>query len=196
MQKIMMLRSRNHSQRFCNRESWSKQSSRCSPAPWYVQLTLLLWQADVKAAAAKNDMLNKVHLQAKDIRATEQRTVEAKLDQAWKKKKIQLNLKVINCANPSADENPASDAQKALAKLEEKQTLEALKPKSRPPGDPINPELKNEIEENVKRTEKAAMKRSFQSTRSRSRRRWISSLTKRRNSWAKKRKKWKPPLTR
>ena len=102
-------------------------------------------------------MLNKVHLQAKDIRATEQRTVEAKLDQAWKKKKIQLNLKIINCANPSADENPASDAQKALAKLEEKQTLEALKPKSRPPGDPINPELKNEIEENVKRTEKAAM---------------------------------------
>merc|ERR1712166_1262096 len=57
-------------------------------------------QADVQAAAAKNDMLNKVHLQAKDIRATEQRTVEAKLEQAWRRKKTQLNLKIINCANP------------------------------------------------------------------------------------------------
>merc|ERR1711865_104458 len=145
-------------------------------------------QADVQAAAAKNDMLNKVHLQAKDIRATEQRTVEAKIEQAWRKKKTQLNLKIINCANPHADENPAGDAQLALAKLEEKKALEDLKPKVQPPGDPINPILKNEIEANMKRTEKAKMEEKLSEYKQQVKKKMDKQLTKEKKLLSKEKK--------
>ena len=133
-------------------------------------------------------MLNKVHLQAKDIRATEQRTVEAKIEQAWRKKKTQLNLKIINCANPHADENPAGDAQLALAKLEEKKALEDLKPKVQPPGDPINPILKNEIEANMKRTEKAKMEEKLSEYKQQVKKKMDKQLTKEKKLLSKEKK--------